>query len=330
MHQAPALDLPRRRTRHAAPGWHAAARRALAGLLLGLALLPVHAMDCSRASSASEKRICADPKLLQLDGELNTAYTQAMAKVPAQYQALFKQRQLAWLQMRDTTEGKDALVEALAERIATLKQPVRSINRLSFLFLDHGNTPPILLTSLPGTAGYNAWALRQIRVAIKDDHGNVHGNCKPHDTECDFTTVRHEATLYFASPELLSIGTAAVYDTRGAAHPGWEIIAFNFWMSRTGQVKASDIFRGQHFLKAIRAKFETDNEWTEQMKAAAADPVHWTIGDHALSVGGDAMDFGMGRGGFSVEVPWRNFGNDLTPEFRRALAAAKGDVASGW
>lgn len=82
---------------------------------------PSPSFDCAKASSAVEKRICADADLARLDSALVAAYRQAMAQ-SGDSDAL-KAGQLNWLrQVRNQCAANDCLAEAYRQRIAELSQ----------------------------------------------------------------------------------------------------------------------------------------------------------------------------------------------------------------
>lgn len=77
----------------------------------------VWAMDCSKASTDTEKMICASSQLQQLDAVLNKAY-QGYVKKEDKTQALQAQR--AWLAERDRCKDDVCLGNAMVSRIQTL------------------------------------------------------------------------------------------------------------------------------------------------------------------------------------------------------------------
>ncbi|MEQ9924201.1 MULTISPECIES: lysozyme inhibitor LprI family protein [Pectobacterium] len=85
--------------------------------LLLLFTSSVWAMDCSKASTDTEKMICASSRLQQLDAVLNKAY-QGYVKKEDKTQALQAQR--AWLAERDRCKDDVCLGNAMVSRIQTL------------------------------------------------------------------------------------------------------------------------------------------------------------------------------------------------------------------
>ena len=96
-------------------------RSVAAAALLTLLPLAAHAagFDCAKAASPTEKAICADAALSKLDGDLATAWKQALGK--GGDTAALKAAQLKWLKQRDRC-GDDAqcLGDRYRERLASL------------------------------------------------------------------------------------------------------------------------------------------------------------------------------------------------------------------
>jgi uncharacterized protein len=65
------------------------------------AATPGWAFDCSRASSASEKAICADPAALTADAELGKAYKALLASAPQAGWSAVVASETRWLNSRD-------------------------------------------------------------------------------------------------------------------------------------------------------------------------------------------------------------------------------------
>lgn len=107
-------------------------RRAATALLLAIPALAAftvagraHAagFDCKRAASPSERAICADPALRQLDAELGDAYAQVLAAAPDLRDSQ-RSGQREWLRERDQC-GADArcLAAAYERRLASFARP---------------------------------------------------------------------------------------------------------------------------------------------------------------------------------------------------------------
>ena len=104
---------------------------ALAGGLIATLLLfdagaPVRAMpsdaasfDCGRAATPTERAICHDPKLTQMDRALGQAYQARVAREPA-----IRQQQRGWLRARDAgcAEDRACLAAFMTAREAWLRR----------------------------------------------------------------------------------------------------------------------------------------------------------------------------------------------------------------
>lgn len=97
-------------------------RRALLSVLICMAgASPAFAFDCSKATRADEKAICADPALVALDARMVEAYKAGLAKLDAQGQEAMKLSQRVWLADRATCEGSaECLQWRIEQRIAQL------------------------------------------------------------------------------------------------------------------------------------------------------------------------------------------------------------------
>lgn len=77
--------------------------------------------DCRRASTASERAICASPRLASLDRALSAAYRQARRSAGGRLRSILLQDQRDWLSRRDRCRTDRACLEiAMRERIAEL------------------------------------------------------------------------------------------------------------------------------------------------------------------------------------------------------------------
>ena len=78
-------------------------RAILAGLgLAALAASPAMALDCQRASTASEKAICADPTALAADADLGKAFAALHASLDPKAKTQLGAAEVAWLALRDS------------------------------------------------------------------------------------------------------------------------------------------------------------------------------------------------------------------------------------
>lgn len=76
--------------------------------------------DCAKASTRSERLICSDRKLQELDEKVTVAYRTAYSAA-SDKQGL-KAEQFEWLKQRDVCETSDCIAEAYQSRIYALKK----------------------------------------------------------------------------------------------------------------------------------------------------------------------------------------------------------------
>ncbi len=93
------------------------ARHVLLAISFLLLSSPGWAIDCTKATTASEKQICASAVLQQLDAVLGKDYSAAMKQ---QDKASVQQRQKAWLVERDQCTDDTCLTNAYIGRIQEL------------------------------------------------------------------------------------------------------------------------------------------------------------------------------------------------------------------
>ena len=74
-------------------------------LFLAFMMHPVQAasFDCARAKSASERLICGDARLSDLDGKLGSLYRERLALLSPQGANLLRQSQRSWLAFSNRT-----------------------------------------------------------------------------------------------------------------------------------------------------------------------------------------------------------------------------------
>jgi uncharacterized protein len=99
-------------------------RTGLAAIALAALFVPAAAhaasFDCARATSAIEKRICADPRLSRDDEQVGAAYTAALAAAPLPFSVREDQRR--WIaEVRDKASGNAELHSGYVARTAELR-----------------------------------------------------------------------------------------------------------------------------------------------------------------------------------------------------------------
>jgi uncharacterized protein len=102
-------------------GWTHAYRLLLAGGLAAAAL-SAHAagIDCAKAKTHTERLVCADAAVKQLDTELGGAYDSVLSTAADPAGLVHAQRD--WLKQRDACADAACLSQAYRDRLAALKQ----------------------------------------------------------------------------------------------------------------------------------------------------------------------------------------------------------------
>ncbi|WP_431223858.1 lysozyme inhibitor LprI family protein [Serratia sp. L9] len=80
--------------------------------------------DCTKATSDVEHAICNNPKLSDLDEQLNDNYQLAIANLPGDQADALRNAQRNWLKQRDACQGKESCLNDLFSQRATQLQAV--------------------------------------------------------------------------------------------------------------------------------------------------------------------------------------------------------------
>ncbi|MCU0832254.1 MAG: DUF4163 domain-containing protein [Rhizobiaceae bacterium] len=91
--------------------------------LIAFATHPAAAFDCSKASTATEKLICANPALKVMDDAMSAAYQGLVARVPAETQAALKIAQRTMIAQREWCgdDPDNGITCALDQTLAQLR-----------------------------------------------------------------------------------------------------------------------------------------------------------------------------------------------------------------
>ncbi len=307
------------------------AARAAAVVAVGLGALAcasAHAasFDCAKAATRVEKAICADPKLGKLDEDVAAAY-KALADgldEPMRQRLLRSQRE--WLKARTPKP----LAADLGARLALLRGARVAQGGVPLLRLAGDDSRPMyVLAAVPGAAAYNQWVDTVWAAAAGQTAELPEGNDKcpsgdPRDCQSDSIARTYKTVV--PSPAIVSVEETVVDYEQGAAHPEVAITHYNWWLSRSGRITAADMFSGAGWkgvvAKAARAFSKSQNDLVEVEQASidsVSIPDAWALTPGALVLSADGYAFNLGRGGFEIEVPWRDFGAVLRPEFAAAL-----------
>jgi uncharacterized protein YecT (DUF1311 family) len=199
---------------------------------LGVVLLTAAtalAIDCSKASTATEKAICAAPAALQADHQMSAAFSALIRQLSAPQKKLLVANQSAWIAEREScTSGDDEDGAAATPAQQTVCITKLTGERRAFLaglpaegpgvpaaivpVIRHG-ADDTFLTSLafpapttPGEKLFNA--------TLAADFAKMHAATNADDYSDNFN-----ATLTYASPELISVNVVGADLSPKLAHP---------------------------------------------------------------------------------------------------------------
>jgi uncharacterized protein YecT (DUF1311 family) len=112
------------------------------GVLVVASPVPVHALDCAKASTPVEKLFCASPELKKADAAMGAAYFKLLrATTNPEFRDALIRSQRRWLQARspgpdrfgeagdDSTDDREVLLKMTRDRLAFLKgaEPIRAM-----------------------------------------------------------------------------------------------------------------------------------------------------------------------------------------------------------
>ncbi len=210
-----------------------------AALAAAVALAPAAAaFDCAKASTDTEKAICADPAVKAADDEMAAAYAALLPSLKGDQPAMLKANQRAWLKTR---EQNCSWQETAAEKSACLLDFTKS--RTAYLtgapatgpgYGDSTPLTPFILSrefgkghcsadvsvyrfagtaSAPGEKTLNNWVNDQTE-SLESQFGSYTGGDLPEGMSCEYSAA---ANLTYASPDLIAMNVS-VYMFGGGAH----------------------------------------------------------------------------------------------------------------
>lgn len=278
---------------------------ALPTILCATAALAQASFDCTKASSASEKAICADPRLAAADKAMGNAFTALFKKLPARQQSALKADQVAWVSGRDGgcfQMTGDTLNQCL---LTATKQ------RTNFLSSAGDNGPADAPALVPTyfnqskkdvfdiTIAYPQFAApagAKFNAAVKDPifgKNAVAENEKPLEGGAsgsgDFYQVAYDAT--YLDPKLLSV-TLQFGEFSGGAHPNnWRVALL--WNPASDKPIALDDFLADP-AKAVPA--------VSALCKAQAEKDEWGLFDNPDfdTVVGDTKSWAIDKDGVTV------------------------------
>lgn len=172
---------------------------ALTGALLAPGIAAAASFDCSKAASATEKRICASPRLSSMDTQLTALYQKRAAGEDA---AAWRDDQRAWLRERNQCDDTACLARVYGERLVVLKNSAGPFHwQGKWWRVDasgqYGSILTIKNVSASGIqfgfdayAGANSGALEGKAAFGKDQSAHYTGNAKDFTQHCALTFTR--------------------------------------------------------------------------------------------------------------------------------------------
>jgi len=313
----------------------AVTRAVLVGLgLAALTVSPATALDCQRASSASEKAICADPTALAADDDLGKAFAALHASFDPKAKTNLVAAEVAWLALRDSNcadEKGPALGACLARetraRIAFLAGAPEAgpgaPGRLAPVFRmqkgGKGRTDvdvqllKFVDAATPAERAFNA-AVDRLTSDLE--------NPGKDDPLADQWSYTWSMRLAYASPRLIS-AHADGDSFLGGAHPNAYSVDINVDVARGREATFADMLdkpaagkifalclnqvRGQKSAHEGSADDDADAAKTlaENIAEATGALKAWSFGADAATVSYDPYAVGAyAEGAFSCSVPY--------------------------
>ena len=308
------------------------------------AATPGWAFDCARASSASEKAICADPATLKADVELGKAYQALLASAPQAERAAIVASEGRWLNSRDG----DCADQKGAELSACLKTATE--RRRAFLAgaPDAGPGAPGRMAPLirlengragkadidfefltfpapasPGERAFNASVAKLSENVVEPEKG------APNADQFAFSRTMR---LAYASPRFLSAHVDA-YEYAGGAHPNSFTANINVDMRLGRELTFADLLANEAARKIFDLcadevrqqkidKGETPDEFVDAaelrktVEAATGDLKRWSFGAEAAVIDYDPYSVGAyAEGAFNCSIAYSTLRPLAKPDF---------------
>ena len=299
--------------------------------------------DCGAASAPRERLICGDAELSLADDSLAAAFKTALAALSDEGKAGLRKDQRGWIHFTDvvcstTRKGDDpaprsASIKCLnSEYRARQKQLETAIVKGGDLVLRRVDIFKAARSPEPHATGRHpdfttaAIAYPQIdnpREANEKrwnkliaDRAGASRYLADNDAGNENYWVHY--VLGSVSPAMISV-MLYLYDYPHGTPHGMGAEEGISWLLRDGRALGSDdVFAAGQPWKRALARLVFDKTKAEEgddfpikrpgaLEAAAADPRHWLIRDHGLTVHFRFTDLnlsGVGVGGVEVEIPW--------------------------
>lgn len=295
---------------------------ALAIAALAMFTAPVHAFDCTKASTAVEKSICADPELKALDDDLSAAYADVKAASSKEEQKMLARSQKRWITSREyCTDSEDGLPkcirDATEERLLLLKGEAESgpgpEGKLVPVFIVQEGAEKVYDLDIELLRFIDPETLGQKRFnaigkdITKDVELGPHGQ----DTFGSIYAQSDSMSLAYASPDFISV-RHSFYSNEGGAHGNGGTENFNIDMRSGKLLMASDLIDAKarmtlstRCMEQLRTeklkrmegmddyKLEEDIFLKDEtVREYVGDLSRWSISEQTVTVGFDAYAIG--------------------------------------
>lgn len=282
---------------------------------------------CAKATSHIEKAICTHPTLGKLDEEIAAAFSADKFSLDDIWRPALQRSQREWLALRPPTPA--ALADNMRKRLKVLQGIHVTLGGLQFLRLSDASRPMFLLGNASGVKAYNQWVEKVWVEGVGETTELPDGTplCPTGDQDnCNGDTTARIYETVVPAPSIVSVSEKIISYEQMAAHPMVDLQYRNWWVTRAGPVTVTDIFAGASWkpviAKAARAlvkeAFPDIKVESDQINAVTRID-DWSLTKASLVFMIDGEQFNMGRGEWFVEVPWKDFGAALRPEFAAAL-----------
>lgn len=301
-----------------------------------LSASPVFAFDCGKASTASEKAICADPTALASDTALSAAYKILSTSLSPNQSAELLKAQQNWVKQRDNNCGEQTTG---AELSACLKD--QSVSRMAYLTAkpEAGSGAPNNLVPffqiVKGGKGKTNVDIQVYKFMKPTDAGQKAFNAQVDklaadlqepaagDETADSYDYLVSMSLNYASPELISAHseTSSYF---GGAHPNNQSSTININVKKGAVAKFKDFLSSDAVTKLsvscskqvlqqkkesqgadVNLGDETLKKLYEDIARVSSDLALWTFTTDKAQIQFDQYVVGAySEGAFSCDIPY--------------------------
>ena len=315
-------------------------------LLTMAAGTPAAAFDCNKATTPSEKAICADPAARSADAALGKAYASLLGSSSVAQRAAISGAQARWLKTRDSAcadQKGPALSTCLAtqsdeRRAFLIAQPLAgpgAPDRLApwFRFEKGAKGKAEVNLELIKFAEAKTPAEHAFNAAVDAAYGEITQPGKD-DPAADRYAYDWTMRLVYASPRLVSAEVSGFFDT-GGAHPNSTLFNINVDLAADRIARFPDAFDAKAAAKLValckaavlttkQARLGADGmpkgdelkQFDKDIDAATRDLSAWSFNADKAVVSYAPYTLGAyAEGGYSCEIPYATLRSLTRPEF---------------